>query len=72
VGGYGSGRRGSRQPKAESMQRLDLARLRRDGVLRSGAASKISWSCGGKGRGSIGSVARGDVREWPFWISRSL
>jgi hypothetical protein len=61
VGGYGSGRWGSRQPKAENMKRLDLARLRRDGVLRSGAASKISWSCGGEGRGSIGSVARGDA-----------
>ncbi len=42
MGGYGSGRWGSRKPTAESLKRLDLARLRRD-ALRPGTASKIYW-----------------------------
>ena len=62
MGGFGSGRpSSSRKPTAESMKRLDLARLRRDGSLRSGTASKISWSCGGQDAGSIGTLARGDA-----------
>jgi len=59
MGGYGSGRWGSRKPKAEHMKRLDLVRLRRDGVLRSGA-STIGWSCGGEETGTIGTVTTGD------------
>ena len=62
MGGYGSGRpSSSRKPTAESMKRLDLARLRRDGSLRSGTASTISWSCGGESTGSIGTIARADA-----------
>lgn len=60
MGGYGSGRWGSRKPKAEHMKRLDLARLRRD-LLRPGTASKLVWSCGDEVRGSIGFVAHGDA-----------
>jgi len=61
MGGYGSGRWGSRKPKAEHMKRLNLVRLRRDGALRSGAASTIGWSCGGEETSSIGIVAAGDA-----------
>jgi hypothetical protein len=43
------------------MKRLDLVRLRRDGALRSGAASTLRWSCGGEETGSIGIVTTGDA-----------
>ena len=60
MGGFLSGRHGSNKPTAESMKRLDLARLRRDGSLRPGTMSAISWSCGGEAAGSIGTVAQKD------------
>ena len=69
MGGYGSGRWGSRKPKAEHMQRLDLARLRRDGALRSGTASKIGWSCSGQDAASIGTIARGDALRLMYRVS---
>ena len=69
MGGYGSGRWGSRKPKAEHMKRLDLASLRRDGSLRSGTASKIGWSCSDQDAGSIGAIARGDALRLMYRVS---
>ena len=46
MGGFGSGRPGSRA-KTEQMKRLDLVRLRRKGYL-SGFPVRISWSYGGR------------------------
>ena len=69
MGGFGSGRpSSSRKPTAESLWRLDLARLRRDGSLRSGAASAISWSCRGEATGSIGAIARADALQLMYRV----
>jgi hypothetical protein len=58
MGGYGSGRPGSRA-KTEQMKRLDLRSLRRKGYL-TGFPSRISWSYGDEPIGSIGLQARAD------------
>ncbi|MEM7781555.1 MAG: hypothetical protein AAF697_14295 [Pseudomonadota bacterium] len=54
MGGFGSGRHGGR-PTADASRRIDLAWMRRkglvaDGVMRSGI---LNWSCGGEPSGSI-------------------
>jgi len=61
MGGYGSGRWGSRKPTAEQLKRLDLARLCRDGSLRPGTVSRIGWSRGGEEAGDISVVTDGDT-----------
>lgn len=57
MGGYGSGRIGSGKPKAESLKRLNLTRMSREGSLRPGTVSKLSWSLDGTETGSIALIA---------------
>ena len=75
MGGFGSGRRSSSKPPAESINRLDLARLRRGGSLKPGTVAVQGWSCRGKASGNIGTIAyaetmrliyrtRGDYGTW--------
>ena len=58
MGGYGSGRPGSRA-KTEQMKRLDLSSLRRKGYL-NGFPVSLSWSYGGDPIGSISLQAKYD------------
>ena len=52
MGGYGSGRRGSKNT-TESQYRIDIRWLRKQGFLQPGAMSSLSWSCGDKETGFI-------------------
>ena len=61
MGGYGSGRWGfSSKPTCESYHAIDLAYLRRHGLLKSGRSSTMSWSRGGQHAGSISLIAQHD------------
>jgi hypothetical protein len=62
MGGYGSGRWGfaSGRPTCESHCSIDLAYLRRHGLLKPGRSSTMSWSRGGQRTGSISLVAQQD------------
>lgn len=68
MGGYGSGRPGWR-PRASEMLRLDVTRLRREGMLAPGRLSTLVWSfSGGREstvgiRGEVGAV----VLEYRVW-----
>jgi hypothetical protein len=54
MGGRGSGRRAGAQPQqCHECMRIDLAWLRRNNMLRTGAWSNLNWSRGGETSGSI-------------------
>jgi hypothetical protein len=53
MGGYGSGRRSDAKTTTESQYRIDARWLKKQGCLRSGLRSILSWSMGGKETGSI-------------------
>jgi len=52
MGGYGSGRRGSKNT-TESQHRIDIRWLRKQGFLQPGATRSLSWSRGDKETGFI-------------------
>lgn len=61
MGGFGSGRPSVRhRPHVESLKRLDIAYLQRNGFLTVGACKTIHWSRGSRPSGSIGIIAHGD------------
>ena len=62
MGGYGSGRNGSR-PTADSCLRIDLAWMIRNRTAREGCwtSGSLSWSRGGEPFGSIGYTTRLDL-----------
>jgi len=45
MGGFGSGRSGSRRPLAEAMRRIDLTQLRRDHPVSAGSVVTMSYTC---------------------------
>jgi hypothetical protein len=53
MGGFGSGRPGSGAATCEACLNIDLAWLRRRGMLIPGRTSTLTWSCGGQQTGSI-------------------
>jgi hypothetical protein len=56
MGGYGSGRwyRWDSKTTTESLHRIDIRWLKKQGYLRPGAAGSLSWSSRGEQTGSIG------------------
>jgi len=56
MGGIGSGRmfRWGAKATTESQHDIDIRWLKKQGLLRSGVSSSLSWSCKGKQTGSIG------------------
>lgn len=76
MGGIGSGRTSwGGPPKCEEYRQIDLAWLRRHGMLQQGRISTIQWSRGGRSTGNMGIVAspgaiqlvyriRGPDEEW--------
>jgi DNA-directed RNA polymerase subunit RPC12/RpoP len=69
MGGYGSGRSGfaSCRPTCESYCSIDLAYLRRHGLLKPGRSSSMSWSRGGQQTGSISLIAQHDGVRLVYW-----
>jgi hypothetical protein len=60
MGGFGSGRYSyASTPSCESTHSIDLASLRRRGMLKPGGYS-LAWSCRGEPAGSISIVAQTD------------
>jgi hypothetical protein len=61
MGGPGSGRWSfSGRPTCEARHAIDLAHLRRRGLLNSGHSSTLSWSQGGRAMGSVTLTAQHD------------
>ena len=61
MGGFGSGgRNATGAATCESYHSIDLAWLRRQGMLTPGRFSTVTWSRGGEETGSIGLVAQQD------------
>jgi len=58
MGGFGSGRSGSGAPTCEGCHSVDLAWLRRRGMLAPGRSSTLTWSRAGEQTGSITLVAQ--------------
>jgi hypothetical protein len=57
--GFGSGRRGySSAPTCEGTHSIDLAWLRRRGMLEPGRVSTLTWSIGGERTGEISLAAQ--------------
>ena len=55
MGGWGSGRSGGwGKATVESIQRIDIRWLKKQGYLHPGKIGALSWSCGGEPTGSIG------------------
>jgi hypothetical protein len=71
MGGYGSGRRGSKNT-TESQYRIDIRWLRKQGFLQPGAVRSLSWSCllqpAGKQTGS--SYEKGSENKGTAWGKR--
>jgi hypothetical protein len=61
MGGFGSGRHGYYSaPTCESRHGVDLASLRRQGLLEPGRFSALTWSRGEMRTGAIGIIAQSD------------
>ena len=60
MGGLGSGRPNSGAPTCEGCLNIDLAWLRRRGMLTPGRSSALTWSRAGEQAGSITLVAQHD------------
>ena len=60
MGGFGSGRSWAGAPTCEGCHSIDLAWLRRRGMLTPGRCSTVTWSRGGEQTGSIALVAQDD------------
>ena len=61
MGGFGSGRYGySSSPTCEGAHGIDLAWLRRRGMLKTGNRTTLTWSSGGQPTGSIGVLVQAD------------
>jgi hypothetical protein len=59
MGGFGSGRHSnSSTPSCESMHSIDLASLRRRGMLEPGRISTVTWSVRGERMGEISLIAQ--------------
>lgn len=62
MGGFGSGRRGGLQATTvEEVKSIDLAYLRRKGLLEPGTYSWLHWSLGGEPSGSIRFAVEADA-----------
>lgn len=62
MGGFGSGRRGSRgKDCTDDVRALDVRRLQRDGLLKPGSAFRWRWSRGGETTASIDICAQADA-----------
>jgi hypothetical protein len=60
MGGYGSGRPGSGRRTTGDMWKLDVRRLKREGLLTPGRCSTVSWSHNGQKAASISIIAHAD------------
>jgi hypothetical protein len=60
MGGLGSGRPNSGAPTCEGCLGIDLAWLRRRGMLQLGRRSAVTWSRSGEQTGSITLAAQSD------------
>jgi len=68
MGGFGSGRYSySSGPMCESARSIDLAWLRRRGMLKPGQYS-LTWSSRGEPAGSISIVAQADEVRFLYWL----
>ena len=71
MGGFGSGRYYySSAPTCKSSHSIDLAWLRRRGMLEPGRYS-LAWSRAGEPSGSIGIVAQADGERLLYWVTDS-
>ena len=71
MGGFGSGRsRYSLGPTCESAHSIDLAWLRRRGMLKPGPHS-LEWSCRGEPAGSISIIAQPNGVRLLYWVTSS-
>src|SRR5215467_9559082 len=71
MGGFGSGRYGySSAPTCESARSIDLAWLRRRGMLKPGPHS-LEWSSRGEPAGSISVIAQVEGVRLLYWVTGS-
>lgn len=71
MGGFGSGRPSRYgRPTCEACHNLDLAWLRRRGMLKPGSRSTVTWSRGGEVTGSISLTAQVDGVRLLYGITR--
>ena len=71
MGGFGSGRRSYySSPSCESTHSIDLASLRRRGMLKPGVYS-LAWSRRGEPAGSISIIAQAEGVRLLYWVMGS-